>query len=173
MPVQTASDAMEIMKQGNQQRTKAETEMNKDSSRSHAVFIITVTNSTDPEKRKFSQLYLVDLAGSERIERSQAEGQQLEEAKVINRSLLSLSQVIWSLSKGMTHVPYRDSKLTRLLQNCLGGNAKTSIVVTASPHPDNSGESISTLRFGSRASSIKNEASVNIALDASQLRQEL
>lgn len=173
MPVQSAAEAMEIMRLGNRNRTKASTEMNRDSSRSHAVFIVSVANSIDPMNRKFSQLYLVDLAGSERIDKTGVAGKQLDEAKLINRSLLALGQVIWSLSTRAKHIPYRDSKLTRLLQNCLGGNARTCLVCTASPHPANAPESLSTLRFGDRASKVRNEAKMNIALDAAELKKLL
>lgn len=172
-PVQSAREAMEVMRTGNKRRTKASTEMNSDSSRSHAVFIVSVTNSIDPTKRKFAQLYLVDLAGSERTEKTEVWGKQLEEAKLINRSLLALGQVIWNLSIQAKHIPYRDSKLTRLLQNCLGGNARTCLVCTASPHPANAPESLSTLRFGDRASKIRNDARMNIALDAAELKRLL
>merc|ERR1719356_1308503 len=138
------------MRLGNRNRHQAETKMNRHSSRSHAVFIVSVVNSTDQARQKFAQLYLVDLAGSERVKRTGVAGQQLEEAKSINRSLLSLGQVIRALAHKQTHVPYRDSKLTQLLRNCLGGNARTAVLITVSPHRDNAGESLSSLRFGAR-----------------------
>jgi len=172
-PVESAREALEIMRTGNKRRTKASTEMNQDSSRSHAIFIVTVTNATDATSQRFAQLYLADLAGSERVGKTHVSGKQLDEAKNINKSLLALSQVITNLSIGAKHVPYRDSKLTRLLQNCLGGNARTCIICTASPHPDNACESLSTLRFGARASKIRNETRTNIALDAKALKKEL
>merc|ERR1719230_2335290 len=120
------------MKQGNKNRTKSSTEMNQVSSRSHAIFVVSVCNSVDPVNRKFAQLYLVDLAGAERVEKTGVWGKQLEEAKLINKSLLSLGQVIVKLSEKASHIPYRDSLLTRLLQNALGGNARTTLICTTS-----------------------------------------
>mmetsp|Transcript_119850 Transcript_119850/g.187991 ORF Transcript_119850/g.187991 Transcript_119850/m.187991 type:complete len:730 (+) Transcript_119850:41-2230(+) len=173
MPVLCARDAMEIMQKGNRYRTKSCTQMNSDSSRSHAIFIVSVSNDADPANRKFAQLFLVDLAGSERADKTGVWGKQLDEAKLINKSLLALGQVIVSLSEKASHVPYRDSKLTRLLQNVLGGNSRTALICAASPHPDNANESVSTLRFGSRASRIRNEARMNIVLDAKELKKSL
>lgn len=173
MGIETAMDAMEVMRLGNKHRTKAETKMNSDSSRSHAIFVVSIRNSTDAARVKTSQLYLVDLAGSERADKTGVWGKQLDEAKLINKSLLALGQVIWKLSTGETHVPYRDSKLTRVLQNAIGGNARTCLICTASPHPQNASESLSTLRFGSRASRIRNEAKMNIVLDAAELKKLL
>lgn len=92
---------------------------------------------------------MVDLAGSEKIEKTQAVGQTLEEAKMINLSLTTLGKVITSLTdKKSTHVPYRESKLTRILQQSLGGNSRTALIITCSPHPYNESETLSTLRFG-------------------------
>eukprot|EP00438_Fugacium_kawagutii_P009682 Skav208638 [mRNA] locus=scaffold1081:32822:47201:- [translate_table: standard] len=96
---------MEVMRIGNRNRHQAETKMNRHSSRSHAVFIVTVTNRVDPSKQRFAQLYLVDLAGSERVLKTAVQGQQLEEAKNINKSLLALGQVIWALAHKQKHVP--------------------------------------------------------------------
>ena len=97
------------------------------------------------EKR--GKLNLVDLAGSEKIKRTGVTGKNLEEAKKINMSLSSLGNVINSLCKGKEHIPYRDSKITRLLQESLGGNYKTSLIVACSPHPNNFEDTISTLKF--------------------------
>ena len=97
------------------------------------------------EKR--GKLNLVDLAGSEKIKRTGVTGKNLEEAKKINMSLSSLGNVIYSLCKGKEHIPYRDSKITRLLQESLGGNYKTSLIVACSPHPNNFEDTISTLKF--------------------------
>jgi kinesin family protein 5 len=110
----------------------ASTKSNEHSSRSHAIFIVSVHCAG-----KIAQLYLVDLAGSEKVAKTGVQGQQLNEAKTINKSLLALGNVIFALSaaKGTRapHVPYRDSKLTRLLQNCLGGNSRTTLVINCSP----------------------------------------
>lgn len=120
-------------------------------------------------KQSFAQLYLVDLAGSERVLKTGVRGMQLEEAKNINKSLLALGQVIWSLAHKQKHVPYRDSKLTQLLRNCLGGNARTAVVVTASQEPQHAGESLSALRFGARASLVQNLARQNLAENAPRM----
>ncbi|CAK0902541.1 unnamed protein product, partial [Prorocentrum cordatum] len=172
-PIASVRDAMDAMRLGNRNRHQAETKMNRHSSRSHAVFIVSVINSTDKARQKFAQLYLVDLAGSERVKRTGVAGQQLEEAKSINRSLLSLGQVIWALAHKQIHVPYRDSKLTQLLRNCLGGNGRTAVVVAASPAPDDAEETLSALRFGARASLVEVTAYENVAEDARQLKRLL
>lgn len=171
--VTSPQQALDIMRQGNENRATSSTDMNKDSSRSHAIFIVSVTSSLDRAHHTFAQLYMVDLAGNERVEKTAAVGMILEEAKLINRSLLALGQVIWALAHHNKHVPYRDSKLTRVLQNCLGGNAQTAIVVTASTHVQHTNETVSTLRFGNRASKIRNRAHVNIATDPEELKRLL
>lgn len=172
-PVTSVVEAMEVMRIGNRNRHQAETKMNRHSSRSHAVFIVTVTNRVDPAKQRFAQLYLVDLAGSERVMKTGVQGLQLVEAKNINKSLLALGQVIWALAHKQKHVPYRDSKLTQLLRNCLGGNARTAVMITASMHVDNAGESLSALRFGARASLVQNMARQNVAENARELKKLL
>lgn len=172
-PVGSVREALEVMRTGNKNRHQAETKMNRHSSRSHAVFIVTVTNSVDQSRQKFAQLYLVDLAGSERVKKTEVKGAQLEEAGNINKSLLALGQVIWSLAHKQKHVPYRDSKLTQLLRNCLGGNARTAIMIAASPHQDNANESMSALRFGQRASLVENVARENVAENVQELKRLL
>ena len=126
----------------------------------HSVFILTVEQK-HPQFSKRGVLYLVDLAGSEKIKNTGATGERLEEAKQINKSLSTLGRVINMLTSGSSHVPYRDSKLTRLLQQSLGGNAKTTLLVCCSPATVNSEETKSTLEFGLRAKRIKNKAKVN------------
>merc|ERR1719158_741121 len=160
--VQTEQDIFEAMKVGNMNRTVASTSMNVDSSRSHMVFVLTVQqkNLVD-HSQKVGKLYLVDLAGSEKVSKSEVTGKLLEEAKQINLSLSVLGRVIFALTESNPHVPYRDSKLTRMLQESLGGNAKTSLVITCSPASYNESETLSTLRFGSRAKMIKNKAKMN------------
>ena len=115
-------------------------------------------------------LYLVDLAGSEKVGKTGAKGLRLEEAKNINSSLTSLGMVINSLSDGAPHVPYRDSKLTMLLMEALGGNSKTTLIICCNPEHDHSPETLSTLRFGERAKHIKTNAKVNEELSASELK---
>ncbi len=160
-----------IMGAGALNRAVAATGMNEGSSRSHSVFLITVTqrdvsNSTS----KSGKLYLVDLAGSETVKKTNSSGQQLEEAKTINKSLSALGQVIFALTdEKSTHVPYRDSKLTRILQDSLGGNAKTVLIIAASPSSYNAVETLSTLRFGTRAKSITNKVVLNATRSVEEL----
>jgi kinesin family protein 5 len=144
-------------------RATAATGMNEGSSRSHSVFTITVSQRhIINNSMKSGKLVLVDLAGSEMVRKTNASGQQLEEAKMINKSLSALGQVINALTdEKATHIPYRDSKLTRILQDSLGGNSKTVLIVAVSPSSFNALETVSTLRFGTRAKSIENKVSVN------------
>ena len=161
--VSTGDEVYQLMKIGTDNREVAFTNMNAGSSRSHSIFILTITqtNSTD-YSAKTGKLYLVDLAGSEKVGKTGAAGKRLEEAKTINKSLTMLGSVITALTDGKSsHVPYRDSKLTRVLQDSLGGNSKTSLIVTCSPSPFNEAETVSTLRFGVRAKAIKNKPKVN------------
>jgi kinesin family protein 5 len=127
------------MRIGNTNRSVTATNMNAESSRSHSLFIITITMTNNEDGScKTGKLYLVDLAGSEKISKTGAKGQTLEEAKKINQSLTTLGKVIVALTdKNSKHVPYRESKLTRILSESLGGNSKTCLIVTCSPHPFN------------------------------------
>jgi kinesin family member 5 len=119
---------------------------------------------------KSGKLVLVDLAGSEMVRKTGASGQQLEEAKTINKSLSALGQVIYALTDDKaTHVPYRDSKLTRVLQDSLGGNSKTVLIVVVSPSSFNASETVSTLRFGMRAKSIENKVKINATRTVEEL----
>jgi len=119
---------------------------------------------------KSGKLVLVDLAGSEMVRKTNATGQQLEEAKTINKSLSALGQVINALTDDKaTHIPYRDSKLTRILQDSLGGNSKTVLIVNVSPSSYNAVESVSTLRFGMRAKNIENKVTVNATRSVEEL----
>ena len=146
--------------------------MNSESSRSHSIFVITIQQRhTETGTQKTGSLYLVDLAGSEKIGKTGATGQTLEEAKKINKSLSALGMVINSLTDGKsTHIPYRDSKLTRILQESLGGNSRTTLIINCSPSSYNEQESLSTLRFGMRAKAIKNKARVNAELSPAELK---
>ena len=120
-----------------------------------------------PHKIKVGKLNLVDLAGSERVRVTGATGKRLEESKKINQSLSCLGNVIAALTdqKPRSHIPYRDSKLTRLLEDSLGGNCKTTMMAMISPSSDAFGESLSTLKFATRAKKIKNEAKINEDVD--------
>jgi kinesin family member 17 len=140
--------------------------MNADSSRSHSLFTIyieTAENDQKGEQRiKAGKLNLVDLAGSERSSKTGAVGQTLKEGIKINLSLTALGNVISALIDGKTtHIPYRDSKLTRLLQDSLGGNTKTVMIAACSPADYNYEETLSTLRYAARAKAIKNKPKVN------------
>ncbi|OMJ87533.1 hypothetical protein SteCoe_10708 [Stentor coeruleus] len=161
-----------LMKMGQKNREVGFTNMNEGSSRSHAIFSLTVsqTNTRDLSA-KSGKLYLVDLAGSEKVGKTGAEGKRLDEAKNINKSLSTLGLVIFSLTDGKsTHVPYRDSKLTRVLQDSLGGNSKTMLIITCSPASYNEAETISTLRFGIRAKAVKNKPKVNKEYSVAELK---
>ncbi|KAJ8391492.1 hypothetical protein AAFF_G00088140 [Aldrovandia affinis] len=155
-----------VMNVGNQTRSIGATNMNEHSSRSHAIFVITVECSEtglDGENHiRVGKLNLVDLAGSERQSKTGVRGERLKEATKINLSLSALGNVISALVDGKsTHIPYRDSKLTRLLQDSLGGNAKTIMVATLGPASYNYEETLTTLRYANRAKNIKNKPRVN------------
>lgn len=137
--------------------------MNDVSSRSHMAFIITLyQNNLKDASAKSGKIILVDLAGSEKVSKTLAEGKVLDEAKQINKSLSSLGNVINALTDSkVAHIPYRDSKLTRLLQESLGGNSKTRLIINISPSMYNYSESLSSLRFGFRAKQIKNKPRIN------------
>lgn len=156
---------------GSANRTIAATRMNDRSSRSHSLFYLQVfKKNLLTDTTTISKLYFIDLAGSEKISKTGVSGQQLEEAKNINKSLTCLGMVINALtSNGKEHVPYRDSKLTRVLQESLGGNAKTTLVINISMCSYNDKETLSTLRFGFRAKSIKNKPKKNEEKSAKEL----
>lgn len=147
--------------------------MNEHSSRSHSVFLINVKQENLENQKKLSgKLYLVDLAGSEKVSKTGAEGTVLDEAKNINKSLSALGNVISALADGnKSHIPYRDSKLTRILQESLGGNARTTIVICCSPASFNESETKSTLDFGKRAKTVKNVVCVNEELTAEEWKR--
>ncbi|XP_062248596.1 kinesin-like protein KIF3B [Platichthys flesus] len=155
-----------VMNVGNQNRSVGSTNMNEHSSRSHAIFVITVECSelgVDGENHiRVGKLNLVDLAGSERQSKTGAQGERLKEATKINLSLSALGNVISALVDGRSsHIPYRDSKLTRLLQDSLGGNACTVMVANIGPASYNMEETLTTLRYSNRAKNIKNKPRIN------------
>ncbi|CAB1335522.1 unnamed protein product [Coregonus sp. 'balchen'] len=155
-----------VMNIGDESRSVGFTNMNERSSRSHAIFMITVECSekgADGEDHiRVGKLNMVDLAGSERQSKTGAKGERLKEATKINLSLSALGNVISALVDGKsTHIPYRDSKLTRLLQDSLGGNAKTVMVATLGPASKHYEESLTTLRYANRAKNIKNKPKIN------------
>jgi len=156
------------MNVGQKNRSVGSTLMNQESSRSHSIFSITVETSTEdpanPKKPKIraGKLNLVDLAGSERQSKTGATGDRLKEATKINLSLSALGNCISALVDGRSaHIPYRDSKLTRLLQDSLGGNTKTVMFATVGPADYNYDETISTCRYANRAKNIKNKPKIN------------
>lgn len=174
--VNNADDMDRIMTLGNKNRSVGATNMNLHSSRSHAIFTVTVECSEKGADGKqhvrVGKLHLVDLAGSERQAKTGATGQRLKEATKINLSLSTLGNVISSLVDGKsTHIPYRNSKLTRLLQDSLGGNSKTVMVANIGPADYNYDESISSLRYANRAKNIKNKARINEDPKDALLRQ--
>lgn len=205
----TQAEMAAILEQGTLLRATATTGMNKRSSRSHAIFTITVEqrrqltaqsdrqtsdsgsdnddneansqNKSDDEDQVIddylcAKMHLVDLAGSERVKRTKAEGQRLQEGININKGLLALGNVICALSENKPHVPYRDSKLTRMLQDSLGGNSRTCMIACVSPADINYEETLNTLRYANRARNIRNKPVVNRdpnAAQIAQLRQQL
>ena len=171
-----ADDMDRIMSLGNRSRSVGATNMNERSSRSHAIFSVTLECSDKgpdgAQRLRAGKLHLVDLAGSERQSKTGATGMRLKEATKINLSLSTLGNVISALVDGKsTHIPYRNSKLTRLLQDSLGGNSKTVMIANVGPADYNYDESISTLRYATRAKSIQNHAHVNEDPKDALLRQ--
>ncbi|XP_027769899.1 kinesin-like protein KIN-12C isoform X3 [Solanum pennellii] len=180
--VSSVDDVLRILLQGAANRKMAATHMNTESSRSHSVFTCNIESCWEKDLMKhfrFGRLNLVDLAGSERQKSSGAEGDRLKEAANINKSLSTLGLVIMSLvdlAHGKhRHVPYRDSRLTFLLQDSLGGNSKTAVIATISPSLCSASETLSTLKFAQRAKLIQNNAKINedASGDVSALQQQI
>ncbi|ORX49840.1 hypothetical protein DM01DRAFT_1272729, partial [Hesseltinella vesiculosa] len=169
-------DLLSILTKGSLCRTTGATDMNAVSSRSHAIFTVTLKQTT-----LTSKFHFVDLAGSERLKRTNAQGDRAREGIAINSGLLALGNVISALgdeSRKASHVPYRDSKLTRLLQDSLGGNSQTLMMACVSPAEANFAETLSTLKYANRAKNIRNKVSINqefagSSMQANQLRAQL
>ncbi|EFO92972.1 CRE-KLP-19 protein [Caenorhabditis remanei] len=163
VPVIDLKGALKQLATGCHYRTKAETAMNAMSSRSHAVFTVFVekTATSDSDSAFSAKLQLVDLAGSERLKKTEAEGNRMREGININAGLLILSQVIAALATKQKHIPYRNSVITRVLQDSLGGNSYTVFLACISPADSNSQETLNTLRYADRAKQIKNKPIVN------------
>jgi kinesin family protein 4/21/27 len=163
--VSDANETIHMLEKGSSNRMTGGTAMNEQSSRSHAIFTISLeqfnpNNGNDLVKSKF---HLVDLAGSERQSKTKAEGIRLKEGININLGLLALGNVISVLGEdNIKHVPYRESKLTRLLQDSLGGNSHTLMIACASPADSNMEETLNSLRYADRARKIKNKPIINI-----------
>jgi hypothetical protein len=190
--VSKAEELMECLIKGSSYRSTSATLMNNTSSRSHAIFTITIEQHQIEDLYKqeegkpdvkiedaelsegftVAKFHFVDLAGSERVKRTGATGNTLKEGISINKGLLSLGNVISALtdeSKRVTHVPYRDSKLTRILQDSLGGNSRTSMIACVSPADINFEESLNTLKYASRARNIKNTPVINRDPNSAQI----
>lgn len=188
-PLKGPQDALNFLQQGAIARTTASTNMNESSSRSHAIFTILIRRTRvmssedcpegDDLETLTSKFHFVDLAGSERLKRTLATGDRAREGISINCGLLALGNVISALgdlSKRSTHVPYRDSKLTRLLQDSLGGNSQTCMIACVSPSDANFMETLNTLKYANRARNIKNRIQINqdqSSRTISQLRREV
>lgn len=163
MAVDSACDVLDFLQQGSRNRATGATDMNDKSSRSHAILTLTLKRRSNRGDNKgmmvTSKFHFVDLAGSERLKRTAAQGDRRKEGININAGLLALGNVISVLGsdKQQQHVPYRDSKLTRLLQDSLGGNAATLMIACVSPAEYNLSETANTLQYASRARHIKNK----------------
>ena len=165
---------LRVLEMGKTNRASAPTLMNAESSRSHSILSINVKQKNEASGRiKNGRLFLVDLAGSEKVNKTGATGMRLEEAKNINSSLTTLGMVINALCDGSSHIPYRDSKLTRLLMESLGGNSRTTLIICCAPEQRHLPETLSTLRFGERAKKIQNHAKVNEELSIEDYKSML
>jgi len=167
MEISSVDGTMSLLEKASEGRVTAATAMNARSSRSHAIFTLTIEarSKTDGKLVSVSKFHMVDLAGSERQKKTKAKGDRLKEGININMGLLSLGNVISALGEenrgANSHIPYRDSKLTRLLQDSLGGNSHTLMIACVSPADSNLEETMSTLRYADRARKIKNKPIVN------------
>lgn len=167
-----AEDMVKVMATGNKNRTTGFTNMNDHSSRSHAIFQISIEMcNTETNVVRIGKLNLIDLAGSERQSKTGAVAERLKEASKINKALSSLGNVISALAEHSSHIPYRDSKLTRLLQDSLGGNSKTIMIANIGPASSNYEETLTTLRYAHRAKDIHNKPVKNEDPKITKLRE--
>lgn len=182
-PISCSEDIFDLLKKGTLCRTTGSTDMNLNSSRSHAIFTLVLRQvKSDINQSIISKIHFVDLAGSERLKKTNAIGSRVKESISINSGLLALGNVISALSDDTSrvkHIPYRNSKLTRLLQDSLGGNSHTVMIACVSPSSDNYSETLSTLNYASRARNIRNkavinqESATNSAFEISQLKKQI
>ncbi len=179
VPVTNIEDVMLVFGKGSANRATAATNMNERSSRSHLIIQVEVTIEQEGESQTKGKLFLVDLAGSERVGKSGATGTTMKEAQYINKSLLALGDVMEALDQKQKHIPYRNSKLTFLLQNALGGSARTMMIVTVCPTDLTFEETLFTLQFATRVRNItlgaaqRNSNSKNLEICVKNLRSEL
>ena len=173
--VESEQEMFNFFQNGASNRAVASTKMNALSSRSHSLFaVIIYQRNIITESSKTGKIYFVDLAGSEKMSKAGIEGNtMLKEAQNINKSIMTLGMVINALTKGAKHVPYRDSKLTRVLQESLGGNSLTNLIINCSPNMSNQPETLNTLRFGQRAKLIKNKVVANTQQSVKELMMKL
>ena len=173
--IESEQEMIDFFNTGSNNRIVSSTKMNAISSRSHSLFSVTIyQRNVITESSKIGKLYFVDLAGSEKMSKAGVEGNtMLKEAQNINKSIMTLGMVINALTKGSKHVPYRDSKLTRVLQESLGGNSLTYLIINCSPNMLNQTETLSTLRFGQRAKLIKNKVVANTQQSVKELMMKL
>eukprot|EP00758_Cryptobia_borreli_P013065 Tbor_TRINITY_DN5801_c5_g1::TRINITY_DN5801_c5_g1_i1::g.6605::m.6605/K10396/KIF5; kinesin family member 5 len=175
--VQNGEHFRELYEDGHQHRVITATKMNPESSRGHAALFIQVNSvpKNDPGgENRTGKLFLIDLAGYERFSKTGVtEGLMAQEAKTINASLLSLGSCVQSLSEKSEHIPWRNAKLTRMLEDAIGGKAKCSIILTAGPSSDHIHETMGTLYFGSRAMAVKTEAKLSVNIDYKKLAAKL
>lgn len=171
--VNSATEALQHLRAGLRIRAAANTKLNQHSSRSHAIFTLRVQQVASDGAVRHGKLTLVDLAGSEQVQKSGSAGERLEEAKKINASLSTLGHVIDALADRRPHVPYRDSRLTRLLEDSLGGNCRTTLLVACSPSMAHAVETLSSLRFAARAKKVYNCARANVVTCAALADRQL
>ena len=169
--IASEEELMCCIERGEAKRVWGATAQNDISSRSHTIFILQIRQVLQDDTEKRGVLNLVDLAGSEKVGRTGAEGKVFEEGTKINLSLSVLGNVIHALTTNADHVPYRGSKLTMLLRESLGGNYKTTLIVTCTPHSSQMADSITSLKFAQRAKKLRNKVRMNIKLSMEQLQK--
>jgi kinesin family protein C2/C3 len=178
-PVESIEDVFTLLEKGNKNRATASTSLNQTSSRSHMVLWVDVTSGFEGQDGNKGTLFLVDLAGSERVKKSEVEGDHMKEAGHINKSLSALGNVMEALDRKASHIPYRDSKLTYLLQDSLGGNSRTMMIVAVTPVDIAYDESIHALQFATRVRRInigaaqRNVTSKNLEETVKSLTDEM